>query len=72
MGIKTPVAVDELGTTYHKLISLVRFKKLNPPPQKDSSGDYVWGAEDLARARQALAAGRRKENAGVQAQATAT
>jgi hypothetical protein len=61
---KTPVAVEELGTTYHKLIGLLRFKKISPPG-RDSSGDYVWTDEDIERARQALATGRRRVEAAV-------
>ena len=53
-GIKTPVAARVLEVPYHRLISLLRDAKINPPP-KDSSGDYVWGEQDLAAARQALA-----------------
>lgn len=50
---KTPVAARELQTSYHKLFSLVRFNKITPP-ERDSSGDYVWSDDDLARAREAL------------------
>jgi hypothetical protein len=50
---KTPIAALELGVTYHRLIGLLRFKKIEPPA-RDSSGDYVWTDGDLARARQAL------------------
>jgi hypothetical protein len=55
---KTTVAVRELGTTYHKLIGLLRFNKI-PAPLRDSSGDYLWSDEDLERARHALAARRK-------------
>jgi hypothetical protein len=55
--LKTPVAARELGTTYHRLIGLVRFNKIDPP-QRDSSGDYIWSPADIERAREALAAGR--------------
>jgi hypothetical protein len=51
---KTPVAARELGVTYHTLIGLLRFDKMQPPP-RDSSGDYLWGDQDLENARQALA-----------------
>jgi hypothetical protein len=58
---KTPVAAKELNVSYHQLIGLVRFGKLDPPPGRDSSGDYLWSDEDLARAREAFASvGRRK------------
>jgi hypothetical protein len=56
---KTPVASQELGVTYHQLMGLIRFNKIKPPA-RDSSGDYAWSDEDLANARKALAAGRRR------------
>jgi hypothetical protein len=56
---KTPGAADELGVSYSRLINLIRFRRMDPPA-KDSSNDYVWTEQDLERARQALAAGRRK------------
>jgi hypothetical protein len=59
---KTPVAARELGTTYHRLIGLLRFGKIDPPA-RDTSGDYVWTDADLERARQALDGGRRPEGA---------
>ena len=58
---KSPVAARELGISYSRLISLLRSERLRPP-QKDSSGDYLWTEQDLAAAREALAAAaRRKE-----------
>jgi hypothetical protein len=59
---KTPIAARELGTTYHRLIGLLRFSKIEPP-QRDTSGDYIWGDCDLARARQALQEGRARKGA---------
>ena len=53
MPLKTPEAARELGTTYHRLIGLIRFDKI-PRPAKDSSGDYLWTSADLGRARRAL------------------
>lgn len=50
---KTPVAARELKTTYHRLINLIRFSRIEPP-QRDSSGHYVWNDDDLKRARKAL------------------
>jgi hypothetical protein len=52
--LKTPAAARHLGVTYHRLIGLIRFDRISPIPQRDSSGDYVWTADDLARAREAL------------------
>jgi hypothetical protein len=51
--LKTPEAAKQLKVAYSHLISLLRHGKINPP-QKDSSGDYVWTEADLAAARQAL------------------
>jgi hypothetical protein len=50
---KTPAAADQLGIPYSRLISLMRSKRVTPPP-KDSSGDYVWTPCDLDRVRQVL------------------
>jgi hypothetical protein len=58
--IKTSVAVIELETTYHKLIGLIRFRKIDPLPARDSSGDYLWTDADLDRARAALTAMRQR------------
>ncbi len=56
---KTGAAADEIGVPPYRLADLIRARKL-APPAKDSSGDFVWTDEDIARAREALAAGRRK------------
>jgi DNA-binding transcriptional MerR regulator len=61
--LKTPVAARQLGITYHRLMGLIRFGKINPPA-RDSSGDYLWSDTDLERARLALTAGRSKATAG--------
>jgi hypothetical protein len=55
---KTPIAARELGVSYHRLINLVRFAKIEPP-LRDTSGDYLWSDDDLSRARAALTAMRR-------------
>jgi hypothetical protein len=57
--LKSPAAADALGVTYHRLIGLIRFRKISPP-ERDSSGDFVWGKSDLERARKALAGRKRK------------
>lgn len=57
---KSPAAAKELGISYYQLIGLLRSDRL-APPEKDSSGDYVWTDGDLERARQALRAGRRRK-----------
>jgi hypothetical protein len=56
---KTTVAAQELGIPYYRLIGLLRYGKM-AAPARDTSGDYLWTDVDLERARQALAAGRRK------------
>jgi hypothetical protein len=62
---KTPAAADLVPTSYHRLISLVRFRKI-PAPEKDTSGDYSWTEEDIARARKALThGGQQREKANV-------
>jgi hypothetical protein len=55
--LKTPAAARALKTTYHKLMGLIRFDKI-APPQRDSSGDFIWTDDDLERARRALAPSR--------------
>jgi DNA-binding transcriptional MerR regulator len=62
---KTKAVADLLGITYHRLFELIRSNKITPP-QKDSSGDYVWTEQDIERARQALAARRRPQRAVVE------
>src|SRR5262249_43596193 len=57
---KPPAAAHELRTTYHRLIGLLRFQKIEPP-ERDSSGDYVWSASDLDRARAALQVSRKRQ-----------
>lgn len=51
---KSPTAARELGISYYQLFGLLRSDKL-PPPEKDSSGDYVWTDADMEAARKALA-----------------
>jgi hypothetical protein len=61
---KTPMAARELGITYCQLIGLLRYGKITPP-QRDSSGDFVWQDADLARARKALDARRHRRCSAV-------
>ena len=58
--LKTPQAARQLNIPVYVLTGLFRYGKMNPPG-KDSSGDYFWTPEDLERARQALARGRRRQ-----------
>jgi hypothetical protein len=50
---KTAIAHRELGVSYHQLINLIRFNKITPP-ERDTSGHFVWTDRDLERARRAL------------------
>ena len=50
---KTPVAAREVPAPYSRLMSLLRLNKI-PAPIKDSSGDFLWSDEDIARAREAI------------------
>jgi hypothetical protein len=52
--LKSRVVADQLGISYYNLFELIRSKHLTPP-DKDSSGDYVWTPADVERARAALA-----------------
>jgi hypothetical protein len=49
------------GASSWRLVSLLRSDKLSPPPQKDSSGDFLWFPEDIERARAALLIDRRRK-----------
>jgi hypothetical protein len=60
--LKTPQAARELGVSYWKLCALLRSDKI-PFPAKDTSGDYVWSAADLERARAAMQVDRRRKEA---------
>lgn len=57
---KSPLAAKELGISFYRLHGLLRADKITPP-QKDSSGDYIWTDEDLERARRALAENDRRK-----------
>jgi hypothetical protein len=50
---KTPAVADLIGVSYYRLIGLLRSRRL-APPQKDTSGDYIWTPEDIEGARKAL------------------
>jgi hypothetical protein len=55
--VKTPIACDLIPATYTQLANMLRCKKIKAPP-KDTSGDYLWGQEDIEAARRVLAARR--------------
>jgi hypothetical protein len=48
--VKTPVAARMLGRRGPHLLNLI-YQGYIPSPQKDSSGDYLWGEDDVERAR---------------------
>jgi hypothetical protein len=62
---KTTIAARELGVSYHKLFSLIRCGHI-PPPEKDSSGDYLWSDADLDGVRQYLEARDRRRAGAAQ------
>ncbi len=57
--LKSRAVADQLGISYYNLFELIRSKHLTPP-DKDSSGDYVWTPADVERAREAVAARARR------------
>jgi hypothetical protein len=59
---KTPIAARQLDTSYHQLFNLIRFNKIKPP-ERDTSGHYIWTDGDLARARQAIQESRTRKGA---------
>lgn len=50
---KSPMAAKELGISFYHLHGLLRSDKITPP-QKDSSGDYIWTDADVEGARKVL------------------
>ena len=62
MNRKTPIAAKEVGISYHRLINLIRFGAIMPP-EKDSSGDYVWSDSDVEAARKVIAGRQKPETA---------
>jgi hypothetical protein len=57
--VKTTVAAKQLNRPYWALFALIR-DGLIDPPEKDSSGHYLWSPQDLDAARAALAQRRKK------------
>lgn len=55
---KSSAVADELGVTYVTLYNLMRYQKLKPP-QRDTSGDFVWLPADVEAARLAVEKWRR-------------
>jgi hypothetical protein len=59
-GIKSGEPAHILGLRgVYRLLVLIH-RSLIPAPAKDGSGQYVWGEDDLARAREALLIDRRR------------
>jgi hypothetical protein len=58
--LKTPEAARKLEVSYTDLYGLIRYGKLSPLPGKDSSGDFIWLPDDLARARKIINSKSRK------------
>jgi hypothetical protein len=55
-------AADRLGVPYYVLFQLIRARRITPPP-RDSSGRYLWFADDLERANKAIGEDRRRKRA---------
>jgi hypothetical protein len=62
MSTKTSDVMRQEGVGYWWLMTRIRSGKL-PPPRKDSSGDFVWSDEDIARVRQLKALPKRQRRA---------
>ena len=56
---KTSGVAKMLGINYAHLFGLIRAGRM-PRPRTDESGDYVWFPQDVANARAALAAPRKR------------
>ncbi len=53
MGFQKTSDLVRQGISYHRIVAALRAGKLTPP-QKDSSGDFVWTADDVARLMKVL------------------
>lgn len=68
--LKSGAVTRLLGVPYYTLFEMMRGGHLQPP-QKDSSGQFVWTEADLERARQAVANRQaRRQKGGCHAAAT--
>jgi hypothetical protein len=54
MPLKTQAMCRQEKFGYWQVVGLLRSGRIHPP-QKDSSGDFVWTAADIERVRKALA-----------------
>ena len=59
MHVKTPIAAAHLGIEPKSLIAMIRCRRI-VAPLRDSSGDFLWSAKDLAEVRRALSIDRRR------------
>jgi hypothetical protein len=57
--LTTAQAAAAAGIGYARLLGMLRFGRLLPPP-KDGHGCYAWTQRDIARIKTALAAPRRR------------
>ncbi len=57
---KTGAVARELAIPVSRLRSLIVTGRL-APPEKDSSGDFIWRSEDIEQARAALQVDRRRK-----------
>lgn len=53
--LKTPAVAALLGVAYHRLYSLLRYRVVPPPAERDSSGHMLWTPAEVAAARAAIA-----------------
>jgi hypothetical protein len=60
MSVKTPIAAAHLGIEPKALIAMIRCRRI-VAPLRDSSGDFLWSAKDLANVRRALRVDRRRK-----------
>jgi hypothetical protein len=57
---KSPQAAKQVPCSYYNLMDMIRDGRLDPPPERDTSGHYIWTPKDIERAR---AARNRKKSA---------
>jgi hypothetical protein len=60
--LASDAAADRLGVPYYMLFQLIRARRITPPP-RDSSGRYLWFADDIERAGRAIREDRRRRRA---------
>jgi hypothetical protein len=60
MRRKTPEVALLLGVSYPRITAALRDGRLNPLPERDSSGHFSWTESDIERLKTALATDRRR------------